>query len=131
MIFTAFYLKLFWNSGIFLLRQFHKTASVTVFLFLYLFFTLSVWAQSEIETGTLNGIITDRDTSSPILGASISIVGTSIGGMADEHGEYEINGVPPGTYNIRFLMIGYRTLIKINVIVSPGRITELSVQLEQ
>jgi len=88
-------------------------------------------AQTDRETGSVFGTITDLTTESPLFGASVNIVDTQKGAMADDDGLYTIDRVSPGTYNIRFSMIGYRTLIKTNVTVSPGRGTEISVSLDQ
>jgi len=89
-----------------------------------------VSAQDERETGAVSGTIADRVTNTPLYGASVTVLGTGRGDMADDTGAYIITAVPPGTYNIRFSMIGYQTLVKTSVVVSPGRSTELAVQLE-
>ena len=97
------------------LRTFFYTAILLVFL---LFALKPSFAQNEMERGTIFGTITDRVTSTPLFGASVNIVDTPKGAIAGEKGEYEIDRVSPGTYNIRFSMIGYQTLIKTNVSVS-------------
>jgi len=104
----------------------------TIFLSI-LFLIISIkysLAQTETETGELSGTITDRISSISLTGASVNIVATNKGAIANNDGGYVINRIPPGIYNLRFSMIGYKTLIKTNVSVSPGRTTELSVQLE-
>ncbi len=110
------------------LRTYLKAAILFVFLLFPLKLSL---AQNETETGKISGTVADRVTSTHLFGASVNIVDTQKGAIASEKGEYEIDRVSPGTYNIRFSMIGYQTLIKTNVSVSPGRTTELSVFLEQ
>ncbi len=111
----------------------HTQNPIKIFLLLIfaVIFSCQSWAQTNGETGSIFGTITDRLTNSPLFGASAHIVDTQKGTMADDNGEYTIKEVPPGTYNIRFLMIGYQTLIKTNVAVSPGRGTEISVSLDQ
>ena len=66
---------------------------------------LSSFAQGERSTGTIFGIITDRVSSTPLFGASVNIVDTNKGAMADDEGEYKIVQVPPGIYNLRFSMV--------------------------
>lgn len=116
------------NFQSYCLHTFFYTAILLVFL---LFSLKPSLAQDETERGKIFGTITDRVTTTPLFGASVNIVDTKKGAIASEKGEYEIDRVSPGTYNIRFSMIGYQTLIKTNVSVSPGRTTELSVHLEQ
>ena len=103
---------------------------VSAVLFLILSLPRPSFAQEERTRGSIVGTITDRSTSSPIFGASVNIVGTERGALAGENGEYTITDVPPGTYNLRFSMIGYKTLVKTNVTVSSGRTTELLILLE-
>ncbi|MCE5249457.1 TonB-dependent receptor [bacterium] len=88
------------------------------------------FAQTEKQTGNIFGTISDRVTNSSLPGAAVKIVDTQRGGIADNDGKYTIDRIPPGTYNVRFSMIGYETLTKTNVIIKPGRGTEISVSLE-
>ncbi len=108
---------------------------IPVKTFLFLIFTILCFqpaaAQTDRETGSIFGTITDHTTGLPLFGTSVNIVDTQKGAMAGDDGVYTIDRVSPGTYNIRFSMIGYRTLIKTNVTVSPGRGTEISVSLDQ
>lgn len=104
----------------------------TTVLFSVLVYSPGVsFTQDEKTPGKISGTITDRTTSTPLYGASVHIMDTQKGAIANDNGEYKIDTVPPGIYNLRFSMIGYQTLIKTNVSVSPGRTTELSVLLEQ
>ncbi|MCE5250545.1 TonB-dependent receptor [bacterium] len=86
-------------------------------------------AWADKTGGMIFGTITDRASNSPLIGASVRIENTNMGGMANEKGEYTLKQVPPGTYNLRFMMIGYQPLVKTNVVVSPDRGTEISVGL--
>ena len=112
-------------------RHTQNTLKTLLLLIFAIIFSYQSWAQTDQETGSIFGTVTDRVTNSPLFGASAHIVDTQKGTMADDNGEYTIKEVPPGTYNLRFLMIGYQTLIKTNVVVSPGRGTEISVSLDQ
>jgi len=90
-----------------------------------------VVSAQEKAPGSIFGTVTDRVTSAPLFGASVNIVGTQKGGIVNERGEYRIEGVEPGTHNLRFSMIGYQTFIRTNVAVSPGRAVEVHIRLEQ
>jgi hypothetical protein len=83
----------------------------------------------QIQTGAVFGIVTDIETHEPLSGVSVGIVDAQKGGIADEQGKYRVNEVAPGIYNIRFSLMGYRSLVKTGIDVKPGRDTELLVEL--
>jgi len=88
------------------------------------------YSQETSESGTVFGTIIDATTGEVLYGAAVSIVDAGKGGMTDNAGRYSVDNIPPGAYNLRFRMIGYKTLVRPNVRVSPGRSTEISVRLE-
>ncbi|MCP4706723.1 MAG: DUF3520 domain-containing protein [candidate division Zixibacteria bacterium] len=59
------------------------------------------------QTGKIRGIITDKVTGQPIAGASVLVVGTSLGAMTDQDGKFLITMIKPGKYNLRVTTIGY------------------------
>ncbi len=63
----------------------------------------------EAQTGSLTGIVTDKETGQPIEGATVFIQGTQLGAITTANGRYTILGVPPGTYNVIARRIGYGT----------------------
>jgi hypothetical protein len=87
-------------------------------------------SQEAQDSGSLFGTITDRITSETLPGASVRVADEGLGAMTNLDGEYTVDDIAPGTYNVRFSMIGFRTLVKTNVVIRPGRATELSVQLD-
>ena len=54
----------------------------------------------EMTTGSVEGVVTDRDTKQPLAGVIVTI-GTQ-SGMTDEHGAYKVTDVVPGTYDVVF-----------------------------
>jgi len=48
-------------------------------------------------TGTLQGIVRDATTQNPITNATVSVQGTSLQGISNTQGQYEIQNVPSGT----------------------------------
>ena len=85
-----------------------------------------VFAQN---TGKIAGVITDADTGDPLPGASIILVGTSLGTITDVDGNYFILGVPVAEYEVRASFVGYQTLIQIEVDVSSGYTQEINFAL--
>ncbi len=69
-------------------------------------------------TGKVTGVITDAATKEPLIGASVSLVGTSMGAVTDEKGRYTISNVPVGTYTLRITTVGYAAVEVANVSVS-------------
>jgi hypothetical protein len=55
--------------------------------------------------GSVTGIVLDAD-GSPLIGASVMVVGTSLGTVTDVNGRYSIT-LPRGKNQLRFVYIGY------------------------
>lgn len=79
------------------------------------FFCVSLFAGT---TGKLAGRVKDS-AGNPLAYVNVLIKGTQIGGQTDEKGKFMIINIPPGTYTIRFVMMGYGTVeaekVRINV----------------
>ena len=81
-------------------------------------------------TGKLTGKITDAQTGDPLPGANILIVGTGLGGAADENGNYIILNIPPDNYTVKVSYLGYETVLVEGVKVIVDQTTILPVQLK-
>ncbi|GAA4275896.1 TonB-dependent receptor [Aquimarina mytili] len=66
--------------------------------------------------GELSGNVTDQ-TGQPILGASVFLEGTEKGAQTDFDGNYRIENITPGSYNLIVSYVGFETQTKFNVIV--------------
>ncbi|OYV87111.1 MAG: hypothetical protein B7Z63_02930, partial [Ignavibacteriae bacterium 37-53-5] len=62
------------------------------------------------DTGKLAGAVTDATTKEPLVGASVLVVGTSMGASTDLDGRFVILNVPPGSYTLRASAVGYRPM---------------------
>jgi outer membrane receptor protein involved in Fe transport len=74
---------------------------------LFLTAVTSVFAQN---TGKITGKITDAKSGDPLPGVNIVLKGTYYGAATDLKGEFEINNVVPGTYEVAISSIGYTTV---------------------
>lgn len=80
-------------------------------------------------TGAISGRVFDGSTRSALAGASVVVVGTGFGAAADASGWFVIADVPVGSYTVEASMVGYRSLARADVIVTPGHSAELSFPL--
>ncbi len=80
------------------------------------------------QGGTVEVMVIDRTNSQPINGARVVLEGTRLTGVTDGRGELTLSNVPPGTYSVRVLSIGYRTASQ-TVTVSLGGTASLTYEL--
>lgn len=69
--------------------------------------TSAVSAQ-QAGTGSVSGVITDRESKAPVEGARIVVTGTTLETQSNARGEYRLVGVRPGAVQVGVLRIGYR-----------------------
>ncbi len=97
------------------------------FLFLFLFSLATLSTAST--TGKIQGKITDLQTGEPLIGANVIVVGTSFGAASDLNGEFVINNLDPGVYNLKCSYLGYKTVTVTNVRVQADLTTEQNFKL--
>ena len=71
------------------MNYFHKFLIVSV---------ISLHLVTAGTTGKLVGIVLDRVSKEPLIGANVMIAGTGLGTSTDAEGRYFILQVPPKTY---------------------------------
>ncbi|HEY7637796.1 MAG TPA: SusC/RagA family TonB-linked outer membrane protein [Gemmatimonadales bacterium] len=59
------------------------------------------------QNGTINGKITDQATGQALEAARVILTGTNLIETSNREGEYRFRTVPPGTYQVRVLRLGY------------------------
>ena len=94
-----------------------------VSLFYILIISISILGQSG--KGIIKGKIVDAASNEPLPGVNIVVVGTNIGAATDIKGEFVIQGIAPGTYQVRASFVGYATVTKSDVSVNTGRPTNI------
>jgi hypothetical protein len=82
------------------------------------------------STGKLRGQVIDKETGEPLVGANVTVEGTTMGAACDINGEYIILNVPPGTFSVKATYVGYKTTTIRNKIVTVGLTTEVNFSLE-
>ncbi len=71
---------------------------------LHIYLLLSLFSMAQKVT--LSGVVKDATSGEPLVGASVAVVGTSIGTFTNEKGFYSI-GVAKGTYKVEYSYLGY------------------------
>lgn len=82
------------------------------------------------RTGTIQGRVFDRETKQPVAEAQLQLVGSTLGTLSDSEGRFTLTGAPVGTQAIRVLRIGYRPTTVSDLLINPGRPTQVEVLLE-
>ena len=87
---------------------------------------LTSWSLAYAQVGRLQGVVVDKDTGEPIPFANIILEngGTQVGGASsDFDGNYDINPIPPGTYDLKATFVGYNTFIMKGIVIPANKIT--------
>lgn len=96
--------------------------------FLFFLLPILIWGNEESK-GKITGKVVDETSREPIPGVNVTIIGTNIGAATDLNGDFEINGISPGMYQVKFSSVGYSTVVKSDVVVSSAKPTDLMVYL--
>lgn len=110
-----------------------KTNSFMKFPLLKFLFALILIFQAQIfsqQKGAIVGIVLDSQTGEEIIGANVLIENTNIGAATDLEGNFRIENIQTGKYNLIISYISYaRTIIR-DVVVNEGKKTEIKVALK-
>ena len=68
---------------------------------------LLVFSTMTALAGTIRGTVTDKQTGEPLTGATVQVVGTTQGVIADLDGNFTIE-VANGTYTLQIRYVGYK-----------------------
>jgi TonB-linked SusC/RagA family outer membrane protein len=96
-------------------------------LLLYIF-TIFLTTAVYSQTGTLSGTITDPKGET-VIGAAVSVTGTTIGVATDFDGKYSIKNLKPGKYSIQIAALGFKKESR-SVEVSADKTTILDIKLQ-
>ena len=100
---------------------------LSVFLFLTLF-SVEIFAQSQV----VKGIITDKQSETPLIGATIEWIGEPVKGTTtDAEGYFRLEDIPVGRQAFRISYIGYNGITIPNIVVTAGKEVVLDVALEE
>lgn len=81
------------------------------------------------QSGNIAGIIIDKETKETVIGANVSVLGTTNGATTDLDGYFVIRNLTPGTYQIEVTSLGFETINISDVTVTAGKTTDLNVSM--
>ncbi|MFI3321017.1 MAG: TonB-dependent receptor [Rikenellaceae bacterium] len=79
----------------------------------------------------VRGHVVDAKTDEHIAYATVAIIGTTKGGVADENGHFTIDKIQNGTYTLRASMMGYSSADKEITITNDSKMEDIVFALEQ
>lgn len=84
-------------------------------------------------TQNVKGTVVDKDSKTPLPYVNIIIQNTDPlkGAITNASGQYKIEKVPLGRYNIQFTYMGYETFLMREVLVTSGKEVVLNVELKE
>lgn len=85
----------------------------------------------EGRTLSITGSVVDATTRRPLPGATLRVVDTRRGAISRADGGFEIYDLEPGTYQLQISLIGYRTIVRTDLVVNGVRPTSVEVELEE
>lgn len=98
-----------------------------VLLVLFSFLSTAVLAQ----TGIIRGTIKDGKSKESLIGCTVRVDGTQLGGTTDIEGNFSIANVPAATHKLIISYVSYQTKEIPNVRVESGNTTVIETELDE
>ena len=81
-------------------------------------------------TGKLKGLVYDSESKDPLYGCNLTIEGTDMGTATDIDGYFLVMDITPGSYIVKFSMIGYSDYIINDLQVNTDLTTGLTIPMK-
>ena len=87
--------------------------------------------QIQAQTGTIKGIVSDKQSENPLMGATVELLNTAdgTGVVTNENGRFTLENVAVGRQMVRISYIGFETYTLPNIEVTTGKDVFLNVAL--
>jgi len=92
---------------------------------------VSLTSAGLAQTGSIEGVVTDKNSREALPGVTIIIDGTTTGTSADIEGHFKIAGIKPGKYRLKATYISYNPFIAEDVKVEAGKSAKVSISLSE
>ena len=93
--------------------------------------TLLTSSYAQSQSGSIEGTVVERVTQRPLPGVNIVILKTTLGASTNLSGEFIIDNIPIGIYQVEASMIGYQSEIKTEIVVSTNRVIMVNFELNE
>jgi outer membrane receptor protein involved in Fe transport len=94
-----------------------------------LFLSAAAVLAEQSQSGSIRGMVYDKDFDVPLAAVQVLIAETGEKVVTTDEGNFLFGQVDPGTYTLIFIKEGYVRLIRGNVVVSPGKMTEIDARV--
>lgn len=103
------------------------------FIISLLVLKLTTTGYAQEITGIIQGKVTDGGSETPISFANVGILDDNLnkGTISNEDGEFLLENVPVGRYQIQISFVGYETVILNDVLVTSGNNPPLNIRLKE
>ncbi|MFN3270898.1 MAG: carboxypeptidase-like regulatory domain-containing protein, partial [Candidatus Kapaibacteriota bacterium] len=99
-----------------------------IYFLIYCFLGLSSLLAQE-QTVSISGKVVNANDGKPVPGVTVLVEGTKLGAFTNSEGKFQIKGLTPGVYSVRFSAVGFETFVKANVYVTNVKPVFLEVDL--
>lgn len=110
-----------------------RNINILIWLLLCLFVKVSAQTPVPALTQTIRGTVLDKESQTPVIGASVVITGTDPikGSSTDINGTFRIEGVPVGRHTIKITSIGYEDQLIPEMLVGSGKEVIMNVRMTE
>ena len=102
-----------------------------IYYTLFLMFFVANLAFGQAATQRVRGVVLDKFTKQPLIGASVGVKATSLGAITDVDGQFTIENVPIGRIGIQCQYIGYEIYAVEDIILTSVKEAYLEIELSE
>lgn len=95
-----------------------------------LFISALIAISATAQSGKISGKVVDKETNETLPFASVVIQGTTTGALTDDNGDFKIENLKPGLYNLQASFINYKTQVLFEIEVTNDRPAEVLIKME-
>ncbi|GGG94699.1 collagen-binding protein [Parapedobacter pyrenivorans] len=107
-----------------------QNRKINIYLLFISLFMLCSAVNAHAQQGIVKGKIKDAATDGLIIGASVTIVGSTHGTISGDDGTFLLTAIPAGQHVLQVSYVGYSTIRVDDIIVKEGAETILDIKLE-
>lgn len=83
------------------------------------------------QQATLKGRVIDGQSNEPLPFVNVVVVGTNVGAVTDDNGNFQINGLKPGFVRVQASFIGYHTALSPEIEVKNAKVASVEIRMEK